>query len=359
MYSITYSEAIREALIQEMERDDKVVICGIGVPDFKGTFGTTKGLQEKFGKDRVMDTPLSEDAMTGFCIGASMNNMKMIHVHIRADFALLAMNQIINMMSGIEYMSNGQLKCPMVIRIIIGRGWGQGFQHSKSLFSLFTHIPGLTVIAPSNPHDMRIMLGSATRYNSPVICFEHRWLYWQEQEIFDTALYDNESVPLLDSFKPILYSSPYGNSTDMTLLSYSWGAVECKKAAKVLWQKFGLSVDVLDLRILSDLDIGEIVNLIHCKECIIVEDDWLSNSVGAGFLAKYIDCGYPSSHNYISFSRIGWKNTPCPTARHLEDDFYYNVKDIVLKVVNRLGLRVPDLSDVDCYSHENKFKGPF
>lgn len=346
MKKITYVEAINEALHQEMERDKNIICCGIGIQDHKAIFGSTKGLLEKFGKNRIIESNLAEDSVTGFCIGAAMNGLRPIYVHARADFSLLAMNQIINMMSAVEYMSNGQLKCPIVIRIIIGRGFGQGFQHSKSLFSLFTHIPGLKVIAPSNPRDMKGMLIKAIRDDSPVICFEHRWLYCQEQEV-DEGSYETP-------FTPLLYHNSYGNSTDMCLLSYSWGVIECMRASDILWKKYGLSVDVLDLRLLSDLDIGCIVKYIHCKECIIVEDDWLSNSVGAGFLAKYIDCGYPSSYNYISFSRIGWKNTPCPTARHLEDDFYYNVKDIILKVVNKLGLQSPDLSDVDCYSYENK-----
>jgi len=372
MKKITYCEAITEALTYEMERDKSVIVYGIGVPDCKNIFGSTKGLQEKFGKDRVFDTPLSEDALTGFGIGVAMNGMRPVHIHIRADFALLAMNQIINMASAIDYISNGQLKCPMVIRIIIGRGWGQGFQHSKSLFSLFTQIPELKVIAPSNPMDVKTMLIGAIRDNSPVICFEHRWLYWQEQYVGEISNDCFLSYPNIssNSFKPILYSSVYGNTVDITLLSYSWGVVECKKAANIIWQTHGVSVDVIDLRVLSNLDIGHIHNLIKCDECIIVEDDWLNNSVGAGFLAQWIDEGYrnisygQAVHNnivdkHINFSRIGWKNTPCPTVRNLEDDFYYNAKDIVLKITNRLGLRVSDLSRFDIYSHENHFKGPF
>ena len=234
MKKITYCEAINEALYQEMQRDESVVICGIGCGDHKEIFGSTKGLKKQFGEDRVIDTPLSEDSMTGFCIGASMNNMKMIHVHIRADFALLAVNQIINMMSAMEYVSNGQLKCSMVIRIIIGRGFGQGFQHSKSLFSLFTQIPGLTVIAPSNPISMKGMLTKAIRSDKPVICFEHRWLYWQEQEVADCVMEENYEQP----FQHTVYlGRGRERQTDITLLSYSWGVIECKKAAEILWDK--------------------------------------------------------------------------------------------------------------------------
>tara|TARA_R100001530_G_scaffold1886_1_gene3247 strand:- start:22186 stop:23235 length:1050 start_codon:yes stop_codon:yes gene_type:complete len=349
MKKITYCQAINEALHQEMKRDDSVMVYGIGCGDHKEIFGSTEGLQEKFGKDRVFDTPLSEDALTGFGIGAAMNGMRPVQIHIRADFALLAMNQIINMMSAVDYMSNGQLKCPMVIRIIIGRGWGQGFQHSKSLFSLFTHIPGLKVIAPSNPQDMKSLLAQAIVSDNPVICFEHRWLYWQEQEVDD-----NLEAPYFSK----LYQNPKAEA-DITLLSYSWGVIECKKAAEILWEIYSVCVNIIDLRVLTNLDMEHIVSFIYTDECIIVEDDWLNNSVGAGFLAQYLDEKFNITNQPVNFSRIGWKNTPCPTARHLENDFYYDAKDIVLKVTNRLGLRVPDLRDVDCYSHENKFRGPF
>ncbi len=347
MKKITYCQAINQALIQEMERDNSVFVYGIGVPDHKNVFGSTEELQDRFGSSRVFDTPLSEDALTGFGIGAAMNGLRPVQIHIRADFALLAMNQIINMMSSIEYMSNGQLKCPIVIRIIIGRGWGQGFQHSKSLFSLFTHIPGLTVIAPSNPADMKGMLTKAIRMDSPVICFEHRWLYWQENYIIPQAY----ETP----FNCSLYNGLYHNTANITFISYSWGTAECHKAAEILFQKHNITADVIDLKVLNDLDIERIIKFIHCDTCIIVEDDWSSNSVGASLLAKYMDIG----GGLKDFSRIGWKNTPCPTARHLENDFYYDVKDIVRKAEERLGLEKADLSDVELYTHENKFKGPF
>lgn len=140
---ITYREAINEALIQEMERDPRVFVYGLDMPDHKRIFGTTNQLVERFGKKRCFATPLSEDAMTGFALGAAIGGLRPIHIHIRVDFLLLAMNQLINMLANYRYITGGNIRVPVVIRAIIGRGWGQGAQHSKSLFSLFAHIPGL------------------------------------------------------------------------------------------------------------------------------------------------------------------------------------------------------------------------
>src|SRR3990167_10203523 len=174
---ITYKEAINEALIEEMERDENIFVYGLDVDDHKRIFGTTNNLVEKFGKKRCFSTPLSEDAMTGLALGAAISGLRPIHVHIRVDFLLLAMNQLVNMISNFRYVTGGKVKVPIVIRAIIGRGWGQGPQHSKSLFSYFTHIPGLKVVAPTTPRDAKGLLISSIRDDNPVIFFEHRWLY--------------------------------------------------------------------------------------------------------------------------------------------------------------------------------------
>ena len=189
---ITYCQALNEAMIQEMERDSSVFVYGIGAPDHKKVFGTTAGLVEKFGKERCFDTPLAEDSMAGFGLGAALNGMRPINVHIRVDFLLLAMNQLANMISSFRYGSGGEQKAPLVVRAIIGRGWGQGFQHSKSVYSTFAHIPGLKVVLPTTPNDAKGLLISSIRDNNPVIFIEHRWLYWQKGEVSQ----DPVAIPL-------------------------------------------------------------------------------------------------------------------------------------------------------------------
>ena len=178
---LTETMSYREALFKVM-RDaldqQPAVILGQGVDDHKGTFGTTIGLADEFGSERVIDTPLSEEATTGIAIGAALNGLYPIHIHIRADFALLAMNQIVNLAAKYKYMSAGRFEIPMLIRMVIGRSWGQGAQHSQSLQSLLAHIPGLTVIMPYSAQSILesypYVIG---KYRAPVISFEHRLLY--------------------------------------------------------------------------------------------------------------------------------------------------------------------------------------
>src|SRR5579863_4679714 len=178
--SIRYVDALREATMQEMERDDRVFLFGLDVDDHKGIQGSTRGLLEKFGAERVFGTPLSEDAMTGLAIGAAMAGMRPIHVHIRMDFLLLCMNQLVNIAAKSSYMYGGQVRVPMVVRSMIGKSWGQGAQHSQGLHAMFMHVPGLKVVAPSNAYDAKGCLIHAIRDNNPVIFVEHRLLYFTD-----------------------------------------------------------------------------------------------------------------------------------------------------------------------------------
>ena len=174
---IKYFGAIREALDQSMQEDANIFIIGEGVPDPKGIFGTTSGLREKYGEKRVLDMPVSENALTGVCIGAALTGLRPVLMHQRVDFSLLSMDQIINNAAKWHYMFGGQLKVPLVIRMIIGRGWGQGAQHSQNLQALFSHIPGLKVVMPSTAYDAKGLLISSIKDNNPVIFLEHRWLH--------------------------------------------------------------------------------------------------------------------------------------------------------------------------------------
>src|SRR5918912_1627676 len=152
-----------------MRRNPMVVLFGQGVDDHRGTVGTTLGLAEQFGAQRVFDTPLSEDAMTGVAIGAAMAGLRPIHVHIRQDFLLLCMNQLVNMAAKAHYMYDGTVKVPLVVRSMIGKSWGQGAQHSQALYSMFMHVPGLKVVAPTTPYDAKGILVQSVRDNNPVM----------------------------------------------------------------------------------------------------------------------------------------------------------------------------------------------
>lgn len=346
MREISYCEALREAMFQEMERDKNVFVYGIGVPDHKGIFGSTIGLTEKFGKNRCFDTPLAEDAMTGFGLGAAINGLRPIHVHIRVDFLLLAMNQLANMVSTYRYASRGRLKVPMVVRAVIGRGWGQGCQHSKSVYSMFAHIPGLKVVLPTTPRDAKGLLIAAIRDNDPVVFIEHRWLYWQKGV-----------VPEEPFVEKIGEAKCIREGKDITIVATSWMNVEALKAADILNRR-GISVEIIDPRTISPLDEGLIVNsVMKTKSCIVADNDWIECGFSAEVTARIHEKCFGQLKQPVQ--RIGFAPTPCPTARHLENEFYPNAVDIIRKVEHMLGLDTMDLSQEEFYSHEKRFKGPF
>src|SRR6059058_5592084 len=178
--TLSYVDAVREATDLEMARDPSVLVFGLDVDDPKAIQGTTRGLLEKYGPERVFGTPLSEDAMTGAAIGMALAGLRPIHVHIRMDFLMLAMNQLVNVAAKSRYMYGGSVKVPLVVRSMIGKSWGQGAQHSQGLHSLFMHIPGLKVVAPSNAHDAKGCMIAAIRDDNPVIFVEHRLLYFSD-----------------------------------------------------------------------------------------------------------------------------------------------------------------------------------
>lgn len=345
MRKITYCEALNEAMIQEMQRDQKVFVYGIDCADFKRIFGTTKGIVEQFGEKRCFNTPLSEDAMLGFGLGAAINGLRPINIHIRVDFLLLAINQLINIISSFTYSSRASLSVPLVIRAIIGRGWGQGFQHSKSMFSTFAHIPGLKVIVPTTPYDAKGLLINAIRDNNPVICFEHRWLYWQEGEVPEES-----------------YIIPFGKSrilregNDITVIATSWMNVEACHAADIL-KKANISVEVIDPRTLMPLSTDFFASIKKTGRCLIVDNDWIYYGASAEIATQISENCFNDLK--MPVRRIGFAHIPCPTARHLENEFYPNAKSIVRTIEEMLDLEHMDLSNEDFYSHERKFKGPF
>ena len=347
MITITYREAINQALVQEMERDPAVFVYGLDVADHKRIFGTTAELVEKFGPERCFITPLAEDCMTGFGLGAAINGLRPVHIHIRVDFMMLAMNQISNMLSSCRYMSGGKLKIPMVIRAIIGRGWGQACQHSKSMHSVFAHIPGVKVVLPTTPRDAKGLLVSAIRDNNPVIVLEHRWLYDISGE-----------VPETDYTIPIGKADIVRKGKDITVIAVSWMNVEAVKAADILQQKQGIEVEIVDPRTICPLDEDTIISSVKkTGHCIIADYDWLFCGFSAEIAALVSEHCFHELKGPVS--RLGFAHTPCPTTRPLENKFYPNAIDIIQMIEAKLELRPTDLSGEEFYSHENKFKGPF
>ena len=265
---LTYAEALREATEQEMAHDPSVIVLGLAVDDPKPIYGTTRGLAAKFGPDRVFNTPLSEEAMTGVAIGAAMAGLRPIHVHIRMDFVLIAMNQIVNIAAKSRYMYGGAVSVPLVIRSIIGKSWGQGAQHSQGLYSLFMHVPGLKVVAPSTPYDAKGTLIQSIRDDNPVMFVEHRLLHYLEGFVPETS-----------------YTVPLGRArilapgSDVTLVGISYMVVEALRARAHL-EKVGMSAEVIDPVSLSPLDLDTIeASARKTRRLIVIDCGWVTCGV--------------------------------------------------------------------------------
>jgi len=348
---IRYVDALREAIDMEMARDERVFLFGLDVDDHKGIQGSTVGLVEKYGKNRVFGTPLSEDAMTGFAIGAAMAGLRPIHVHIRMDFMLLCMNQLINMGAKSHYMYNGQVSVPLVVRTMIGRSWGQGGQHSQALHSMFMHVPGLKVVAPSNAHDAKGIMLSSIRDNNPVVFIEHRLLY-------STQGYVN----------PDEYTVPIGKArimsegSDVTIVAISHMVTEALRAKHHL-KHAGLNAEIIDPISLRPLDIDTIVNsLKKTGHLLIVDNGWLTCGATSEIMAQVYEA-LPDGINGkpIKMARMGFADTTCPTTRPLEDLFYPNDRTIATKAYQLVSGKFDDswLPEIGVKPEIDEFKGPF
>ena len=343
---LTYPEAIREALEQEMEKDPTVIVMGMGVDDPKRILGTTEGLLEKYGPQRIFDTPLAEDGMTGVAIGAALAGLRPIHVHIRMDFVLLAMNQIVNMAAKMCHMYAGALSVPLVIRSIIGKSWGQGAQHSQSVYPLLMNIPGLKIVAPSTPYDAKGCLIQSIRDNNPVIFIEHRMLYYQKGPVPED-----------------LYSVPFGKARllsqgdDITLVGISQMAVECLRARQYL-REAGIEAEVIDPVSLSPLDMESInASVTRTGNLIVVDNAWINCGAGAEIITRLAEGG---RHKKMNVLRMGFASIPCPTSPPLEQEFYPDARKIAIAACEMLisGKNKWE-PKAELLIEEVEFKGPF
>ncbi len=343
--ALSYADALREATSFEMERNEQVFVLGLGVDDPIGLYGSTKGLHEEFGADRCFDTPISEDAMTGLAIGAAIAGMRPIHVHQRMDFLLLCMNQIINMASKMSYMTDGAVNVPIVIRAVIGRSWGQGAQHSQALHSLFMHIPGLKVVAPTTPHDAKGCLISAIRDNNPVIFMEHRMLY-NNIGFVPKAGYG------VDFGKARILTA----GSDITIVAISHMVVEAIRATHLL-ADVGITAEVVDPISLTPLDTNTILNSARkTGNVLVVDTSWTSCGASAEILARIVEKGVPED---LNLQRLGFQETPCPTTRNLELEFYPSPAKIAMRCYQMLTGKADWTPEAKLSSELEEFKGPF
>ena len=345
--ALSFVDAIREATDQEMARDERVLLFGLDVDDPKAILGTTKGLVERYGRERVFGTPLSEDAMSGAAVGMALAGMRPIHVHIRMDFVMLAMNQLVNMAAKTHYMFGGQESCPLVVRSIIGKSWGQGAQHSQGLYSFFMHVPGLKVVAPSTPYDAKGCLAAAVRDDNPVMFIEHRILYYQRGPVPEASY----------EVKPgkARITVP---GKDVTIVGISYMQVEAMRAQRYLQDK-GISAEVIDPIWLSPLDVDTIAaSAAKTGRLLIVDNGW--NTCGAS--AEIMSAVYEKLQvgRLPKARRMGFAPTPCPTTPSLEKLFYPSARTIAAAAYDLVkGSPQGWLPEERAEFNDVEFKGPF
>jgi pyruvate dehydrogenase E1 component beta subunit len=347
---VSYAGALLETMDAALAEHPNVFIMGQGVDDFKGIFGSTTGLADKYGVARVFDVPLMEEGMTGAAIGAALVGDYPITTHIRADFAFLAMNQIINLASKYSYMFGGIMRCPMLIRVVVGRSWGQGAQHSQSPQATFAHYPGLTVVMPSTSQAIVDMYPQIiNRHPGPVISIEHRLLYNLDFTVADSGA----KVPLTS------YIARPGR--DVTVVATSVMVVEALRAAQYAHDKAGVDAEIIDLNSISHPDWDLVAASVRKTGRLVIADtSWLEYGMAAEVCRQLVmrDPGLLRTPPAM----LGMARAPCPTAKSLEDIYYpsqHETVDAILAQVKgpKHGIDLPtERSMTEGYK---KFRGPF
>lgn len=313
---LTYSLAINEAIDQMMADDNSVFLIGQGVKSPWYVGNTARGLLEKYGRERVIDTPVSENAITGAGVGAALAGMRPIVVHPRMDFMLYAFDPIINQAANWYYMNGCKLSVPVVFWGIINRGGEQAAQHSQAFHTIFAHIPGLKVVMPATAYDAKGLMVAAIKDDNPVVFIDDRWLYgieeWVPEELYEV---------------PIGQGSIIKSGTDATIVAVSYMVQEAKKAADELAAK-GVDLEIIDIRTVKPLDMALIIKSVKKTGRLIVADvGWKSFGMAAEIIASVSE----NAFKYLKAParRIALPDKPAPASRPLEKEYYPYAKNIV------------------------------
>ncbi len=346
-----FTKAINEAMFESMSLDNKVICYGLGVDDPKRIFGTTEMLRECFGGERVFDMPTSENGMTGVGIGVAMGGYRPVMVHQRLDFFLLSMDQLVNAAAKWYYMFGGQVNIPIVIRLIVGRGWGQGPTHSQSLHAWFSHIPGLKVVMPSNAADAKGLLMTSIFDGNPILFIEHRWLHDQDGV-----------VPTGDYRVPLGEAKILRKGNDITIVAFSFMTIEALHVVDYL-QKKNINCELIDLRTIQPIDWATIIKSVNKTGKILVLD-FASRfgSVAGEIVAEIAEKCFDNLKSPPM--RVCLPDHATPTSFGLTKDFYPSANEIVNAIEKLLGYDVDKemlLSNIT-WPHDvpgDWFKGPF
>jgi pyruvate dehydrogenase E1 component beta subunit len=319
MPTLTMREAISQALWEEMERDERVIILGEEVGVWGGTYAVTKGFYDHFGPERVLDTPIAEGVIIGAANGAAMAGLRPVAELMTINFAFLAMDQIVNHTAKLRSMFGGQFNVPVVIRAVGGGGRQLGATHSQTPDAVFAHFPGLKVVAPGTPHDAKGLLKSAIRSDDPVLFIEHATLYQAKGEVQEGEF-----------FEPIGVAKIQRPGRDVTIVTYSKMLQVSLQAAEQLAQQ-GIEAEIVDLRSLRPLDMEPVLDSFRrTNRAVIVEEGWRSFGVGAEVSSRL----YEEAFDYADapIQRVAQKEVPLPYNRQLEQAALPQVADVIAAV---------------------------
>ena len=322
MSEIRYREALNQALREELSRDESVFLMGEDIGVFNGAFKVTAGLLDEFGEERVRDTPISENTIVGMGVGAAMLGLRPVVELMTINFSLLAMDQIVNHASKIRYMFGGQARVPLVVRMPQGGGHQLGPTHSHSLESIFLHVPGLLVAAPSTAADAKGLLKTAIRDDNPVIFIEHETLYGQRGEVPD------DPEHLVDFGRAAIRRE----GGDVTLVGISRMAVAAEQAAEALAAEHSIEATVIDPRTLRPLDLETILaSIARTNRCVVVEEGWPHGGVGANLAALISEQAFDDLDAPVT--RVAGADVPMPYSRPLEQAAMPNPDQVVQAVL--------------------------
>jgi pyruvate dehydrogenase E1 component beta subunit len=319
-----YQQALRLAMTEEMERDPNVFLCGEEVGQYQGTYRVTEGMLQKFGPQRVVDTPISEIGIAGLATGAAMAGLRPVAEFMTWSFALEAMDQLVNHAAKITYMSGGRIQCPVVFRGPAGVGTQLSAQHSQSMESWYAHTPGFKVVLPATPEDAKGLLKTAIRDTSPVIFMEHAGLYGMQGEVPD----DTEFMV------PFGKAAVRRTGAHCTLVSYSRGVYLCLRAADAL-AKEGIECEVIDLRTLVPLDMETVVaSVSKTHHAVVAQEEWRNVSMVSELSARIHEQAFDELDAPVE--RVGGADVPMPYAKNLERAAIPTDNDVVAAVKRAL-----------------------
>ena len=347
----TYAQAINDALDVAMATDPGVIAYGLGTTDPKGIFGTTLGLHDKYGTDRVFDMPTAENAMTGIGIGAALAGLRPVMCHQRLDFALLSMDQLVNNAAKWHFMFGGRQSVPLTVRMILGRGWGQGPTHSQNLQAWFAHIPGLKVVMPTTAADAKGLLLAAIFDDNPVIYLEHRWLHNLKGE-----------VPDGDVRTPIGVAKLLREGADVTIVSMSYMTVEALHALDFL-EAHGVSCDLIDLRTVRPIDWPQVFSSVRrTGRLLALDTGFTTGSIAGEIVARVATECWGDLRS--APERLAMPDVPESTSPALTEAYHVRSEHIATKIAAMLGrtIDVSTLAGQRKHPHDvpgDWFSGPF